>query len=64
MPPNCGMVGSGREENCVKEPTFIRVLGICSGYANVRRDLLPVVPIVDPIVLQVLLMPLSHPNYL
>jgi hypothetical protein len=31
VPPNCGMVPSGLEENCVADPTRIRVLGRARG---------------------------------
>ncbi len=31
VPPNCGMVGSGREEHCVWDPARIRVVGRARG---------------------------------
>ena len=32
VPQNCGMVKSGREENCIQSPEQIRILGICHGW--------------------------------
>ena len=32
VPPNCGMVSSGMEENCIKSPKAIMVLGMVRGH--------------------------------
>ncbi|KAL2097135.1 hypothetical protein ACEWY4_006342 [Coilia grayii] len=38
VPPNCGMVKSGRQENCVWDPRRIRVLSIQSSTLGGRED--------------------------
>ena len=38
VPPDCGMVGSGREENAIKSKRQIRVLGVCRGWEELDND--------------------------
>uniref|UniRef100_A0A3B3C4B8 PARP catalytic domain-containing protein n=1 Tax=Oryzias melastigma TaxID=30732 RepID=A0A3B3C4B8_ORYME len=39
VPPNCGMVNSGLEENCIWDPSRIQSSGVCSDHCR-REDLL------------------------
>ena len=32
VPPHCGMVRSGLQENCIRDPEQIRILGVVRGY--------------------------------
>lgn len=38
VPPNCGMVYSGRQENCVKSKRQIKILGVVRGYDDLDYD--------------------------
>ena len=34
VPPNCGMVKSGLQENCIRDPKQIRILGVIRGFES------------------------------
>ena len=38
VPPGCGMVQSEREENCVKSPMQVKVLGVCHGWDKLDQQ--------------------------
>ena len=38
VPRDCGMVGSGKEENAIKSKRQIRVLGVCRGWEDLHND--------------------------
>ncbi len=38
VPPNCGMVPSGLEENCIKSPGQVKVLGVSRGFSYLDYD--------------------------
>ena len=48
VPPNCGMVDSGREENCVKSKRQITFLGVVQGFHLLDRCAQSLTNVVSP----------------